>query len=57
VRERKRRCAYRVSVGTLDGRRPLERPKRRWKDNIKMVLEEVRWGKEWIDMAWDTDRW
>jgi hypothetical protein len=33
-------------------RRPLERPRRRWEDNIKMDLQEVGWWDvDWIDMA------
>jgi hypothetical protein len=32
-----RRRAYRVLVGKSEGRRPLERPRRRWED-IKMDL-------------------
>ena len=28
------------------GKRPLERPRGRWKDNIKMDLQEVGWGHE-----------
>jgi hypothetical protein len=52
------RGAYRVLVGRPEGRRPLGRPKRRWKDNIKMDLQEVGWeGVDWIDMAQDRDRW
>jgi hypothetical protein len=39
-----RRGAYRVLVGKPEGRRPLERPRRRWEDNIKMGLREVGWG-------------
>ena len=31
-------------VGRLEGTRPLGRPKHRWEDNIKMDLQEVRWG-------------
>jgi hypothetical protein len=31
-----KRGAYRGIVGKLEGRRPLERPRRRWEDNIKM---------------------
>jgi hypothetical protein len=31
-------CAYRVLVGKPEGRRPLERPRRRWEDNIKMDI-------------------
>jgi hypothetical protein len=39
-----RRGAYRVLVGKPEGRRPLGRPRRRWKNNIKMDLREVGWG-------------
>jgi hypothetical protein len=38
---RERRGAYRALVGKREGRRPLERPRRRWEDNIKMDLREV----------------
>jgi hypothetical protein len=52
------RGAYRVLVGKPEGRRPLGRPRRRWKDNIKMDLREVGWGgMDWIDVAHDRDRW
>jgi hypothetical protein len=40
----KRRGAYKVLVGKPDGRRPFGRPRRRWEDNIKMDLHEVKWG-------------
>jgi hypothetical protein len=39
-----RRDAYRVLVGKPGGRRPLERPRHRWEDNIKMDLRGVEWG-------------
>jgi hypothetical protein len=52
------RGAYRILVGRPEGRTPLERPRRRWEDNIKMDLQEVEWGgMDWIDMAQDRDRW
>ena len=38
-------------------RRPLGRPRRRWEDNIKMDLQEVGWGRYWIELAQDRDRW
>jgi hypothetical protein len=39
-------------------KRPLERPRCRWKDNIKMDLQEVGCGgMDWIDVAQDRDRW
>jgi hypothetical protein len=31
-----RRGAYRALVGKPEGRRPLERPRYRWEDNIKI---------------------
>jgi len=40
---------YRVLVGKPEGRRPLERPRRRWVDNIRMDLQEVGCGyMDWI---------
>jgi hypothetical protein len=47
-----RRTAYTILVGKPEGKRPLGRPRRRWVDNIKMVLREVGWdGRDWIDLA------
>jgi hypothetical protein len=44
-----RRRIYRVLVGTLEGKRPLGRPRFRWEDNIKMDLQEVGCGgMDWI---------
>jgi hypothetical protein len=34
--------AYRILVGKPEGKRPLGRTKRRWVDNIKMDLREIR---------------
>jgi hypothetical protein len=44
-----RRCLYRVLMGKIGGRRSLGRRRRRWKDNIKMDLQEVGWrhGLDW----------
>jgi hypothetical protein len=36
---RKKRNAYRISVGKPDGKRALGRPRRGWVDNIKYILE------------------
>ena len=35
----------------------LKIPRRRWEDNIKMGLQEVGGGMEWIELAQDRDRW
>jgi len=43
-------------VGIPEGKRPLGRPRRRWEDNIKMDLQEVGCGMEWIDQALDWYR-
>jgi hypothetical protein len=34
------RIAYRILFGMPGGKRPLERPRHRWEDNIKMDLKE-----------------
>jgi hypothetical protein len=52
------RGAYKVLVGKPEERRPLGRPRRRWEDNIKTDLREVRCGGvDWIGLAQDRDRW
>ena len=35
---------YMVLLGKPEGKRPLGRPRRRWVDNIRMDLQEVRCG-------------
>ena len=39
------RCIQ-VLMGKPEGKNPLERPKRRWEDNIKLGLRDVGWGHE-----------
>jgi hypothetical protein len=39
-----KRNAYTALVGKSEGKRPLGRLRRRWKDNIKMDLRELGWG-------------
>ena len=46
-----RRGVYRILVGKTEGKRPLRRPKRRWEDNIKMVLQKVGCGV-WSGSGW-----
>jgi len=49
---------YRVLVRKPEGKRPLGRHRRIWKDNIKMDLQEVHYeGMDWIALAQDTERW
>jgi hypothetical protein len=35
------RKTYRILVGKPDGKKPLERPRRRWMDNIRMDLRKI----------------
>jgi len=52
------RGVYRVLVGKHEGKRPLGRPRCRWKDNIRMDLREVGCGcVDWMELAQDKDRW
>ena len=48
---------HRVLVGKPEGKRPLGRPRRRWEDDIKMALQEVGGGGDWMEFAQDRDRW
>jgi hypothetical protein len=45
------RGSYRILLGRPEGRRPLGRPRRRWEDNIKVDLQEMRWGA-WTGLIW-----
>jgi hypothetical protein len=39
-------------------KKPLERPRIRWEDNVKMDVRKIEWGgMEWIDLAQDQDQW
>jgi hypothetical protein len=52
------RKVYRVLVGKPPGRRQLERPRRRWKDWIRMDFREIGWGGvEWVHLDQDRNRW
>jgi len=42
----------RVLVRKPEGKSPLGRPRRRWEDNIKMDIQEVKCGDmDWIELA------
>jgi hypothetical protein len=45
-------------LGEPKGKRPLERPRHRWEDNIKMDLREIGInGMNWIQLAQDRVQW
>jgi hypothetical protein len=73
IKSRRMRCAghvacmgegrnvYRVLVAKPEGKRPLERQRRRWEDGVKMDLKKIGLGGGggvvWIHLAQDRDRW
>jgi hypothetical protein len=38
------RNVYRILMGKPKGKRPLERPRRKWEDGIRMDLRKIGWG-------------
>jgi hypothetical protein len=55
---REGRGVDRVLVGRPKEKRPLERPRHRWEDNIKMDHREIGiTGVNWIWLAWDRVQW
>jgi hypothetical protein len=53
-----KRNVYKLLVRKPEGKRPLGRPRRRWMNNIKMVLLEIRLSVvDWIGLAQDRYRW
>jgi hypothetical protein len=58
ARVAEKRNVYGLLVVKPDGKRTLERPRRRWMHNIKMNLLEIRLGGvDWIGQAQDRYRW
>jgi hypothetical protein len=58
ARMREGRDVYRVLVGSPECKRPLVRPRRRWKDSINLDLREIGidWAN-WIHLAQDRAQW
>jgi hypothetical protein len=53
-----RRGACSVLLGKPAGKRPLVRPRHRWKGRIRMDIQRVGCGgMDWIDLARDRYRW
>jgi hypothetical protein len=49
---------YRVLAGKPEGKRPLEKPRRRWESGIRMDLRQIGWWSvEWMQLTRDRDRW
>ena len=53
-----KRRLYSIVVGNPEDKRPLERPRRLWEDNIRKDLREVDVQDEnWLDVAQDRIQW
>ena len=46
-----RRTAYRVLVEKPEEKRQLRKPRHRWDYNVKMDLQKVAWGIDWVDLV------
>jgi hypothetical protein len=46
-----KRNMYRVLVAKFAGKRPLRRPRRRWRENVEMDLKDIGW-KMWTGFIW-----
>jgi hypothetical protein len=58
ARMRENRGLHRVLMGKPEEKRPLRRPRRGWKDNIKIDLQEGGGGRgDEMELAQDRDRW
>jgi hypothetical protein len=52
------RGTYSVVVGRPELKGLLGRRRRRWYDNIKMYLQEIRWGcVDWVDLPQVKVKW
>jgi hypothetical protein len=46
-----KRNTYWILVGNPEGKKPLEKPRRKW-ENVVIDLKEIRWGgMEWINLG------
>ena len=56
VEGRTGRIAFKILTGKPTGNRHLGRPRRRWKDNVRMDLKETDVSaRNWIDSAQNRD--
>jgi hypothetical protein len=52
------KSAFKILTGSPTRKRPLEMPRRRWEDSIRMDLKEIGINtRNWVDSAQDTDNW
>jgi hypothetical protein len=55
---REGRGVYRDLVGRPKSKKPLEKPRHMWEDNIKLDFREIGIdGANWIHLIWDRVQW
>ena len=58
ARMKEGRSAFKILSGKPTGKEPLGRPRRRWKDNIRMDLKEIGIStRNWVNLIQDRDYW
>jgi hypothetical protein len=49
---------YRIFVGKPEGRKPLRKPRHRWKCYIKLGLKKTECeAVDWLHVSQDRDQW
>ena len=57
-RKEEGRIDFNILTGNPTGKRPAERPRRRWEDNIAMGLKEIGINMRiWVDSVQDRGNW
>ena len=52
------RSAFKMLRGKPTGKRPLGRPRCKWKDNVRVDLKEIGINmRNWVNLALDRDHW
>ena len=58
ARMKESRSAFKILTGTPTGKIPVGRPRRRWEDNIRKDLKEMRINTmNWADSTQDRGYW
>jgi len=52
-----RRGVYRILVEKIEGKRSTGGPRRKWKDNNRVLQEVGCGGTDWFELAQDRARW
>jgi hypothetical protein len=52
-----RKETHRILLGRPEGKKPLRKPRRYWKNNTKRIVEMGRCSMDWIALDQDRDHW